>query len=145
MLFGCTRVVMPASLDLQVLLRQRLALLHIEAPVVDRALARLRPRVLHEEHEAARLGGKILLEVRVGVEDHRARAQRPVADLERALEDVPDLRKIVTMARMVGTGLVAHKTRVGLARSLWPRAADHLALLPGAAHRRPSPSGDVAR
>src|SRR5262245_49890939 len=128
---------MPASLDLQILFRQRLALLHVEAPVVDRALARLRPRILHEEHETARLGGEILFEVRVRVEDHRARAQRPVADLERALEDVPDLREIVTMARMEGAGLVAHEARVGLARPLGPRVEDHLAMLPGEAQSLP--------
>src|SRR5215470_4586237 len=121
MLFGWTRVVMRASLDLQVLFRQGLALLHVEAPVIDRALACLRPRVLHEEHEAARLGGQILLEVRVWVEDDRARAQRPVPDLERALEDVPDLSEIVAVARMEGARLVAHEARVGLARPLGPR------------------------
>src|SRR2546422_11614239 len=131
-------------LDLQVLLRQGLALLHVEAPVVDRALARIRPRVLHEEHEAARLGGQILFEVRVRIEDHGAWAQRPVTDLERALEDVPDLGKIMAMARMEGAGLVADEARVRLARPLGPRMEDHLAVLAGEAQRLPGHVVDVA-
>src|SRR5262245_26048319 len=57
-----------SSLDLQVLLGESLALLHVEAPVVDRALAGARSRVLHEEHEPARLRGEILLVVGVRIE-----------------------------------------------------------------------------
>src|SRR5207244_12474304 len=105
-----------AALDLQVLLRQGLALLHVEAPVVDRALARLRPRVLHEEHEAARLGGQVLFVVRRRMVDDGARPAGALADLERALEDVPDLREVVTMARLKGARLLAREARVRFGR-----------------------------
>src|SRR5438034_10920496 len=105
-------------LDLQVLLRQGLALLHVEAPVVDRALARLRPRVLHEEHEAARLGGQVLFVMRSRMIDYSARPAGALADLEGAFQDVPDLGEIVTMTRVEGTGLVAHEARVRLCRPL---------------------------
>src|SRR3989454_9792009 len=128
----------------QVLLRQGLAVLHVEAPIVDRALARLRPRVLHEEHEAARLGGEILFVVRRRMVDHGARTAGALADLERPCEDVPDLREIVPMARMKGAGLVTDEPRVWLARPPGPRVEDHLAVLAGKAQRLPGHVVDVA-
>src|SRR5678816_2333051 len=99
----------------------RTARLHVEAPVVDRTAARARPWILHEEHDPARLGDQRLLEVGIGIEEHRARPVRLAPDAELALDDVPDLREVVLMARMVGAGLVANQTGVRLGGALGPR------------------------
>ncbi len=52
--------------------------------------------------------------MRVGVIEHRAGAVRRLADGEDALEDVPDLREVVLVERMMTAGLVAHQPGVGL-------------------------------
>src|SRR5687768_1195701 len=85
---------------LEILLGELLALFHVEAAVVDRPAARRRARILAEEHEPAGLGRELLLVVRVGVEEHRARSAHLPADAELAFEDVPDLREVVPVQRV---------------------------------------------
>ena len=82
--------------------------------------------------------------MRVGVEDHGARTHGALADLERALEHVPDLREIVAMARMKRAGQVAHEAGIGLARAFRPRMEHHLAVLAGKPQRLPRHVVDVA-
>src|SRR6266851_4595334 len=130
-------------LDRQVFLRQGFAFLHVEAPVVDRSFARVGPRVLHEEHETARLGGQVFFVARGRMVDHGARTESAIADLEGACEDVPDRRKVVAMTGMESAGLVAHEARVRLGRSLGPRMEDHLAMLSRKAQRLPGHVVDV--
>src|SRR5262249_51830716 len=72
-----------------------------------------------------------------------ARAVRALADLKFALEDVPDLREIVLVQRMVRAGLVAHEAGIGLGRTLGPWMEEHLAPLAGPAQRLPRPVVDV--
>jgi hypothetical protein len=117
--------------------------LHVEAAVVDRALARVRPGVLHEEHQPAGFRGQVFFVVRVRIEDDGAWSHGALADFEGALEDVPHLREIVAVARVMGSGLVADEARVGLARSLGARMEEHLALLAGEAQRLPGHVVDV--
>src|SRR6266849_6821834 len=90
-----------SALGIDSLLLHRLALRHVEPPVVDRAAAGGRALVLDEEHESAGLGAKRLLEVRVGIEQHRAAAVPAVADGDLAFEDVPDLGEVVSVPGMV--------------------------------------------
>src|SRR5690606_23652232 len=54
------------------------------------------------------LGQKSMLEVGVGMEDHRSGTVLHAVDLEHAIEDVPDLGEVVVMERMPGPLLVAH-------------------------------------
>jgi hypothetical protein len=82
--------------------------------------------------------------VRVGVEHHGARAHGAFADLECALDDVPDLRKVVAMARMKRAGQVAHESGIGLARAFLPRVEHHLAVLARKPQRLPRHVVDVA-
>ena len=71
------------------------------------------------------------------MEDHGARTHSALTDLERTLEDVPDLREVVAVARVVGAWLVAHEARVRLAQAFGPRVKHHLALLTRKAQRLP--------
>src|SRR5262245_45225095 len=87
---------------------------HVEAAVIDGRAARRGPRILHAEHDAARVRQQWLLEVRVGIEEHRAGAVVLAADAELALEDVPDLREIVLVAWVMRAGLVTDQAGVGL-------------------------------
>ena len=59
-------------------------------------------------------------------------------------EDVPDLRKVVAMARMKRAGQVAHEAGIGLARSFLPRVEHHLAVLAWKPQRLPRHVVDVA-
>src|SRR5207253_2358859 len=88
----------------EVLLGDRLARGHVEAAVVDRPAAGGRALVLHEEHEPAGGRGQRRFPVRIGIEEHRAGPVRLLADLELALEDVPDLGEVVLVQGMVGAG-----------------------------------------
>src|SRR5262249_28679391 len=69
--------------------------------------------------------------MRIGVEDHGARADGALADPELPVEHVPHLGEVVPVAWVTGAGLVAHETGVGLGRPLGPRVEDHLAVLAG--------------
>src|SRR4051812_26948922 len=114
-----------------------LALRQVEAAVVDGATAGRRPLVLDEEHQSTGLGDQRRLEVWVGIVEHRTRAVGPLADRERALEDVPDLREVVLVEGMMRTGFVAHEAGVRLGRRAGARVEEHLAPLPGPAQRLP--------
>src|SRR3954471_7597842 len=130
---------------LEVFLADRLPRVHVEAPVVNRALAGGGPLVLDEEHEPAGLGDEGRLEMRVGVIEHRTGAIFRVADGESALEDVPDLREVVLVEWMMRAGLVAHEPRVRLRRRIAAGMEQHLAPLPGPPQRLPLAVVDVDR
>src|SRR4029077_1352173 len=112
-----------SPLPLHVLLGDRAALLHVEAPIVDRPAAGGRALVLHEQHQAPGAGGERRLEVRIRVEEHAARPIRRIPDLELPLEDVPDLGEVVLVERMVRARLVADEPRVGRGGALRARGA----------------------
>src|SRR5215470_17366588 len=99
---------------LEVLLGNGLARRHVEAAVVDRAASRGRSLVLHEEHEPTGRRRQRRFPVRVRIEQHRAGAVGALADLELALEDVPDLPEVVLVQWMVRARLVAHEAGIGL-------------------------------
>src|SRR4029450_9601375 len=128
---------------LEVLLGNGLARRYVEAAVVDRAAPGRRPLVLNEKHEPAGRRRQRRLPVRVRVEEHRARAVRTLADLELAFQDVPDLREVVLVQRMVRAGLIAHEAGIGLGRALGTGMEEHLAPLPWPAQRLPRPVVDV--
>src|SRR5262245_47119924 len=77
------------------------------------------------------------------MEEHRARAVRTLADLKLTFQDVPDLREVVLVQRMVRAGLIAHEPGIGLGRALGPGMEEHLAPLPRPPQRRPRPVVDV--
>src|SRR5690606_33957334 len=87
---------------------ERLALLDIEAASIDGRLPSGRAHVLHVQDVSGLLGQKSMLEVGVGMEDHRSGTVLHAVDLEHAIEDVPDLGEVVVMERMPGPLLVAH-------------------------------------
>jgi hypothetical protein len=60
-----------------------------------------------------------------------------VADLELALQDVPDLGEVVPVAGVVGARRVANETGVGLGGALGPRMEHHLAVLTRPPQRLP--------
>src|SRR6266850_8154223 len=111
--------------------------LHVEAAVVDRPAARRGPRILHEEHDPAGLGDRRLLEVGIGIVEHRAGAIGLAADAELAFDDVPDLGEVVLVARMMSAGLVAHQAGVRLGGAVGPWMEQHLAPLAVPAQRLP--------
>src|SRR5438477_6670924 len=129
--------------ELEILLGDGLARRHVEAAVVDRAASGYRSLVLHEEHEPAGRRRQRRFPVRVRIEQHRARAVRALTDLELAFKDVPDLREVVLVQRMVRAGLIAHEPGIGLCRTLGPWMEEHLAPLAGPAQRLPCPFVDV--
>src|SRR3982750_2169013 len=69
--------------------------------------------------------------MRIGMEDHRARRARATADRERALEDVPDLREVMVVHRMMGPGLEAQDAGVRFCGPFRTRMEQHLAGLAG--------------
>src|SRR5215475_8413307 len=125
------------SLHVEPLLRNGLPGHDIEAAVIDRLPARGWALILYKQHDAARLGRKLLLVMRIGVVDHRAGLIDLSAYRERAFEDIPDLCEIVPVHGMVRAGLVAYKPGIGLGRSLRPGMEQHLAPLAGEAQRFP--------
>src|SRR5438067_146160 len=126
-----------------VLLGNRAAGGQVEPPIVDRAAPGRWPLVLDEEHEPAGLGDEGRLEMRIGVIEHRPGAVRRLADREGAFEDVPDLREIVLVERMMRAGVVADQAGVGLGRRLRTRVEEHLAPLAGPAQCLPFALIDV--
>jgi hypothetical protein len=75
--------------------------------------------------------------VRIRVKDHRAGAVFAPADVEAAFEDVPDLREIVPVQRMVRARCEAQDTGVGLGGPFRPRVEQHLPGLARPANRFP--------
>src|SRR5690606_21911002 len=86
--------------DIDPLLVDRLARILVEAAIVDRATSGRRPRVLNDEDQATGLGTQFLLAMWVAVPEHGSGPAQPVADPEFALQDVPDLREVMTMPRV---------------------------------------------
>ena len=75
--------------------------LHVEAAVLDGPASRGGTRVLYEQHQSTGLCRKRLLEMRVRMKNHGAGPVLFVADLELALEDVPDLGEVVPVSGMM--------------------------------------------
>src|SRR6266404_1427968 len=122
----------------------RLAFGHVEAAGKNRALAGRRAGILHDQDLAAGLGAEIAFEMRIGVEQHRARRAELAVDGEFALQDVPDLREAVIMLGMMCAGLQPKNAGVGLGGPLRPRMEQHLAGLARPADRLPFDIVDVA-
>src|SRR5271170_2880724 len=115
--------------NIGLLLFYGLAGAHIEAAVVDRPPSRRGPLILHEKHFSTRFGDEVLLEVRIRVVHHCARTVDAAANPELSLEDVPDLRKVVLMLRMIAARFVTHDAGIRLGRSIGARMKQHLARL----------------
>src|SRR5262249_31056361 len=127
-----------STLPVNTLCGHRLLLLHIEAIVVDRPSTRSWSWVLYDQDLSPSLGMELIFIVRIGMEDHCARPVLAAANPKGSLEDIPDLREIVVVQRMMRTRLKAQNTRVRVGRPLGTRMKDHLARLSGAANHFPS-------
>src|SRR5262249_7987891 len=126
-----------STLPVNTLCGHRLPLLHIEAIVVDRPSTRGWAWVLDDQDLSPSLGMELLFIVRIGMEDHGARPVLVAADPKCALEDIPDLREIVVVQRMMRPRLKAQNARVRLGRPLGTRMEEHLARLSGPANHFP--------
>src|SRR5215510_9209146 len=69
--------------------------LEVHATIIYRAGPCRRAGILHEQHRAAGFGAHLVFEVRIFHVDQCARTVAPLAHLELAVEDVPDLREVV--------------------------------------------------
>ena len=103
-----------STLPVNTLCGHRLPLLHIEAIVVDRPSTRGRSWVLYDQKLSPSLGMELIFIVRIGMEDHCARPILAAADPKCSLEDIPDLREIVVVQRMMRTRLKAQNARVAM-------------------------------
>src|SRR5262249_44190092 len=115
-----------STLPVNTLCGHRLPLLHIEAIVVDRPSTRGWSWVLYDQDLSPSLGMELIFIVRIGMEDHCARPVLVAADPKCSLEDIPDLREIVVVQRMMRTRLKAQNARVRLGRPLGTRMEEHL-------------------
>src|ERR671910_2838728 len=64
--------------------------------------------------------------MRIGMENHRARAAFAPADVEGPFQDVPDLREVVVVQRMMRAGLEPQDSGVRLGGTLLARMEQHL-------------------
>src|SRR5580704_5881992 len=113
--------------EIDALLGERLARLHVEAPGIDRTLASRRAGILHDQDLAAGRGVEGALEMRVGVVEHRARRAQPSADRELALQDEPDLREAVIVLGMMRARLQPEDAGNGRGRLFGAGMEQHLA------------------
>src|ERR1700704_5694501 len=108
--------------------------LETHPPLVNRPPARGRAGILDEQDGAAGLGPHLVLEMRVFHVDERAGAVLPLAHLEFAVDDVPDLREVMLMERESRAGLVAQEAGIGHGRALRRWVEEELGDVPEATH-----------
>src|SRR5580704_4020701 len=111
---------------LEVDLLRRRCCLEVHPPLVDRPPARGRAGILDEQDGAAGLGPHLVLEMRVFHVDQRARTVFPLAHLELAVDDVPDLREVVLVEGKPRAGFVAQEAGIGHGRALRRRMEEEL-------------------
>src|SRR6266851_5043505 len=117
--------------EVDALVGERLARLHVEASGIDRPLAGRRAGILHDQDLAAGCGVEHALEMRVGVVEHRARRAQPSVDRELALQDEPDLREAVIVLGMMRARLEPEDAGIGRGRLLGLGWNSILPVLPG--------------
>src|SRR5690606_19314870 len=122
----------------------RLARLLVEAAIVDRTATGRGARVLYDEDQAAGLGMQLLLAVRVAVPQHGPGATEPFADLELALEDVPDLCKVMAMPWVPCAWFQSQQAGVRRSGVLGRRMREHLSGFARPANRFPFNLVDMA-
>src|SRR3984893_12829403 len=123
----------PCSM-LEVDLLRRRRCLEVHPPLVDWPAAGGRAGILDEQDGAAGLGPHLVLEMRVFHVDERAGAVLPLAHLELAVDDVPDLREVVLVEGKPRAGLIAQEAGIGHGRALRRRGEEALGDVPEPAH-----------